>query len=354
MANRPRRHHYVPSFYLAGFTASGSNEDRLFVFDQGQIRSWPSTPENAGHKRDFYAVDLGPDVDPACFESEVLARLEAEFSRVIRRSVESESLPQGRDMDMLLNFVAVMATRTPRIRRLVGQVTDLTVKAMMQSVVTSPEGWQKFRDHLREAGMQNSEDEFEQMREFILSGEYEVDLDQTSHVQKIVELVDAMLPLLGERHWSLGIAAAGMPDLVCSDAPVSLAPTDRFGSGDELHLANHHTLLSIPLTRRAVLLGWYEKRPPVFSVTEFGVLSTNMLTISEAEYVFSNEEDFAYLGSNREMKQKCDLEQSIRCRDGRYEHMKEAVTQWFQSKVASQLAAGLDSKIESDNGDKPA
>lgn len=180
MANRPRRHHYVPSFYLAGFTASGSAEDRLFVFDQGQIRSWPSTPENAGHKRDFYAVDLGPDVDPACFESEVLARLEAEFSRVIRRSIENESLPAGCDMDVLLNFVAVMATRTPRIRRLVGQVTDLVIKATMQSVVASPESWQKFRDHLREAGLQIGEDEFEQMRELIVSGEYEVDLDRTS------------------------------------------------------------------------------------------------------------------------------------------------------------------------------
>ncbi len=354
MANRPRKHHYVQSSYLAGFTATGSKEGCLYVFDQGQIRSWQSTPENAGHNRDFYAVDLGPDVDPACFESEVLARLEGEFSRVIRRSVECESLPQGRDMDVLLNFVAVMATRTPRIRRLVGQVTDLVLKATMQSVVASPESWQNFRDHLREAGLQIGEDEFEQMRELIVSGEYEVDLDRTSHVQKIVELVDAMLPVLAERRWSLGIAASGTPDFVCSDAPVSLAPTDRFGSGDELHLANHHTLLSIPLTRRTVLLGCCEKRPPMFRVTEFGVLSTNSMTISEAKHIFSKEEDFAYLGSDREMKRKSDLERSLRCRDGKYDHMKEAVTQWFQSKVAAQLAANLDSEVESDNGDKPA
>ena len=49
MANRPRKHHYVPAFYLAGFTMSGSDEDRLCVFDQSQIKSWPSSPRNAGH-----------------------------------------------------------------------------------------------------------------------------------------------------------------------------------------------------------------------------------------------------------------------------------------------------------------
>lgn len=55
MAHRPRKHHYLPCFYLAGFTIAGSDCDRLYVFDQQQIKSWPSTPRNAAHERDFYA-----------------------------------------------------------------------------------------------------------------------------------------------------------------------------------------------------------------------------------------------------------------------------------------------------------
>ena len=118
-------------------------------------------------------------------------------------------------------------------------------------------------------------------------------------MQKIVELVNATLPLLAERRWSLGIAAPGVPDFVCSDAPVSGAPTDRFGSGDELHLANQHTLLSMPLTRRAILLGSYEERPSMFCVNEFGVLSMNALTIAEANYIFFGEDDFATSAATR-------------------------------------------------------
>ena len=334
MAERPRKHHYIPNFYLAGFTASGSGQDRLYVFDQEQIRPWPSTPKNSGYQRDFYAVDLGSGVDPASFESDVLARLEAEFSRVVRMSVAEQTLPTGGDFDVLLNFVAVMATRTPRIRRLVGHVTDLVVKSVVQSLVATDEGWQQFRDSSCDAGIHSNDTEADELREFILSGEYAVDLDQTSHVQKIVELVSAMLPVLAQRHWSLGIAAPGVPDFVCSDAPVSLVPTDRFGKKDELHLANPHTILAVPLTRRAALLGSYEERPPVFRVNEFGVLSMNAMTITEARQIFSAEEDFAYLGMDKQTKWKADLEQSLRRRGGKYSHLDEAVTHWFQARMA--------------------
>ena len=83
MAGRPKKHHYLPKFYLAGFTASGEVADRLYVLDQGQVKEWYTTPEKAATEHDFYSVDLGPDQDPAAVEK-ILARLEANFSRVVR------------------------------------------------------------------------------------------------------------------------------------------------------------------------------------------------------------------------------------------------------------------------------
>jgi hypothetical protein len=220
----------------------------------------------------------------------------------------------------------------------------------VQSLIATDEGWQQFRKSGLEAGVQQSDEEAKQMRQFILSGEYDIDLDQTSHVQKIVELVNAMLPLLAQRRWSLGIAAPGVPDFVCSDAPVSGAPTDRFGSADELHLANQHTLLSMPLTRRTVLWGSYEERPSEFCVNEFGVLSMNSMTIAEAKYVFFGEDDFAYLGSDKKLKRRADLEESLRRRKGKYTDLPEAVVRWFQTRMAS----GPGTKATPDDGGTPS
>ena len=350
MANRPRKHHYVPAFYLAGFTVSGLDDARLHVFDQSQIKTWPATPRTTGYARDFYTIDLGPGVDPAGFESGVLARVEGESSPVIRTAIETERLPEGRDFDVLLNFVAVMAVRTPRIRGLVGQVTNLVVKEAVQSLVATDEGWREFQNYCDNAGIRESDDEAEQMRQFILSGEYEVDLDQTSHVQKIVELVNGMLPLLAQRRWSLGIAGPGVPDFVCSDAPVSAAPTNQFGSADTMHLANQHTLLSMPLTHRAVLFGSYEERPSMFRVNEFGVLSMNSMTIAEARYIYFGEDDFAYLGGDKKLKRKVDLEESLRRRKGKYSDLPEAIAHWFQTRMAS----GPGTKATPDEGGKPS
>ena len=133
------------------------------------------------------------------------------------------------------------------------------IKSFVQSLAATDEGWQQFRDFYAE-GVDCSDTEAERMRKFIASGDYTIDLDRTSHVQKIVELVHATLPLLAQRSWSLGIAISEAPDFVCSDAPVSAAPTARFGNQDVLHLGNPNTLLTIPLTRRVVLIGRYEKR----------------------------------------------------------------------------------------------
>jgi len=329
MANRAKKHHYNPKFYLAGFTRSGTQNEPLYVFDQQQIRQWQSTPANSGCENGFYDVDLGTDVDPAIFESQVLARLDGEFARVIRTTVENEALPEGDDFDVLLNFVAVMATRTPRIRRLVGGVTDPVVQSPVKALVSTDDGWQRFLDLCPDLSNEFNDAELQDYRAAILNDEFTVDLNRTSHVQKILELSTAMLPLLAQREWAMGIAPPGMPDFVCSDAPVSAVPPPENG---EWGLRNPEKQVILPLTRRVVLLGSHEQRTPAFQMNELDVLWVNGLTIMEARQVFSMEQEFAYLGSDKKRKSMADLKQSLRQRGGTYSQLDEAVTHWFHAR----------------------
>lgn len=53
----PRRaHHFTPQCWLAGFTDTGRKDGRLFVTDLKRQKQWPTTPPNAGRRRDFYQV----------------------------------------------------------------------------------------------------------------------------------------------------------------------------------------------------------------------------------------------------------------------------------------------------------
>ena len=54
----PRKHHYVPQTYLAGFTDSGENDGRLYVLDKDDGRQWPSNPGDTGCERDFYMLEV--------------------------------------------------------------------------------------------------------------------------------------------------------------------------------------------------------------------------------------------------------------------------------------------------------
>lgn len=335
MESIPRRHHYVPAFHLAQFTIGGGRHDRLFVFDQGQVKSWPSTPDKSGHRRDFYAVDLGPDVNATAFESKVLGTLDGQFSRIVRDIMADQQLPEGEAFDTLLNFVAVSMARLPRTRQLVNHVTNHVVYGEVKSMISTEEGWRKFLAASQGDSNPLSEEEAQEFRQSILDEKFDVELDNTSHVQKIVEVVDEALPLLAERTWSIGFAASSTPDFVCSDAPVSLIPNEHFSQSDEVHLANRNTVLLMPLTRRAAVFGTFEQRPSTFQVNEHGVLSLNVYTILEAKHVFSATEDFAYLGDDGQPKGTADLVQSLSNRSGGYSNLENSLNRWLQNRPIS-------------------
>src|ERR1035438_8058334 len=52
----PRRHHYVPQCWLAGFTDTGEKDGQLWVTDLVRRKQWQASPNNAGHIRDFYRL----------------------------------------------------------------------------------------------------------------------------------------------------------------------------------------------------------------------------------------------------------------------------------------------------------
>jgi len=326
MESPPRRHHYVPAFYLAQFSLEGNRDSRLFVFDQNRLKSWSSTPDGSAHQRDFYAVDLGPDKHPATFEAKVMSEVDGKCSAVVKKVISDMRVPSDEDLGTLLNFVATSMARTPRIRRLVDQVFAHVANEYMKSLVSTDEGWEMFLALSPEARDEFSEAELRKHRQAIIDDSFDIKVDNTSdklnyntwQVQNFLEFVGRALALLAERNWVLGVGADGAPDFVCSDTPVSLAIDEDFSDSDTVHLANKRTTVLMPLSRRAALIGSYKIWPPTFTMSESGVLQLNSLTIIESTHVFSATSEFSYLGSNGQTMGKEDL---VRASEGgTYKH----------------------------------
>ena len=110
-----RSHHYVPEFYIAGFTPSGSRDDFLWVHDRKEKKGWRQRPREVACERDYYRIDVD-GLPPDAIERDVLGKLEDLGAQALARISSEKTVPTGEMLDALIGFVTLLAVRTPRFR----------------------------------------------------------------------------------------------------------------------------------------------------------------------------------------------------------------------------------------------
>lgn len=171
------RAHTVPKFYLAGFVAPESEEDRdpfLWIGSlmTGEIKR--RSPKNISIARGLYDGRGGFVQAGATIEAH-LAKIEADASVAIRRFVatrmgESSPIPAE-----IMRFLAWQAARTPGWMELEQRwVNDLPVELANGTVEPPPEGFEKIQNRMRPMCLEDpktgtrrqvsTEDEFNEYR----------------------------------------------------------------------------------------------------------------------------------------------------------------------------------------------
>ena len=219
MRNIARNHHYVPQFYLRGFLDPNLQGEGLHVIDKINRRHFVSTPRRVAYERDFNRINVP---DHAIDEIERhLAQIEGQAAAVLRDIAQNATLPQNRDMDVLVVFIGILAANNPQIRDSLINIDQEIARQMMQSVVESRE---TYESRLSELGIENPI-EYEIMRAFVESENYTINIeDPDGHYlsRVFVGLYDIVLPFFTNMLWSLVIAENDTSDFICSDRPVFL------------------------------------------------------------------------------------------------------------------------------------
>jgi hypothetical protein len=308
MSKQPRKHHYVPRFYLAGFTSDGTANGTLYVLDKSKQTQWQSTPKDSAHQRDFHAVDLGPNLDPMGVEKR-LAHFEGQQSVVLKQILDSQSLPPDDDQGIgdLMGLVALLAVRVPRIRKTVSDFIDRAEKMALRALFATRTGREQFRQFLEqhkaamppkqraEVERQLKDDsDLSEMAKFVGSDAYAVSYDQTWEVQMMLHMAITIMPLLSLRNWSLWMAAEGTPDLVCSDSPVGLAWAKQTSGLWPPGFGVPGTVVSLPLSKRIGVVGMFEPLPRKLVIGRDEIAAMNAATLMHADQVFSAEPDFVW------------------------------------------------------------
>jgi hypothetical protein len=217
-----RRHHYLPLSYLAGFTDNGTKNSQFFVLDVHTGHSFRTTPNNVAVERDFNRIDIEGQSSDAI--EQALASLEEQAAQAIQNVIELEEFPEDKDYNFIMNLLGLIAVHNPQLRKSFNLSRKEVMNRIADLLVSDKRIWNHHVRKAREAGEEIDDNvRFEDVKRFVEERRYRMGFLTEGNLRVEFRAFDKLLPILGQRIWSLIVAPVDGPEFICSDHPVTLA-----------------------------------------------------------------------------------------------------------------------------------
>lgn len=302
-----RNHHFVPQGYLRGFAnfpPAYPKKAQTFVSDLVQRKSFTTAVRNVAAIRDFNRIEAG-DQHPNALE-EAYGHLEGSAAAAIRRISRTAAF-DGEDKIIVLNLIALLAIRNPRLRENMADFQSRIYKSVAQILIGTREIWESTARRAEaskpaEERRELKPEDYDNVKALIDSDEYDVVTHQNTYISQELNTFETVLRTLMDRKWILQVATSKAGDFITSDHPVVLRNT-RDIPGPFGRAAGHgmrNTILVFPLTRRTALVGQFEGDDGVIPVGASIVAQTNSMLIDNAKaQVYAYDESFQYVKFRR-------------------------------------------------------
>jgi hypothetical protein len=136
------------------------------------------------------------------------------------------SLANVNDRAYLLNFIGLMALRTPRLRATIGDARVHATKITMDLILQSKQSYESHVKRTRDAGSVIPEVSYEDMKGMFEADRFKVEATREYLIQQELGLFNNVLPLIFERGWRLLRAPASSAGFITSDHPFALFWSD--------------------------------------------------------------------------------------------------------------------------------
>jgi hypothetical protein len=133
---------------------------------------------------------------------------------------------------------------------------------------------------------------FEEMKRFIQERNYEIEFFPEGNLRVELNTFDKILPIIGERTWSLIIAPSDGPEFICSDHPITI--NWKSGRKGPIGLGSRESEVFFPLSPRVGFYGTFENPlKEVVHAKQGNVATMNRRLVFNAErHVFSSQKSF--------------------------------------------------------------
>jgi hypothetical protein len=296
MQKPARRHHCLPESYLAGFTATGSVKDPLYVFDIELPDPNPERlrPSQVAVKKDFHRIDW-PNLPIDWLEKQVFAKFENYVAPVIANAVKHKDFVWA-DLDLLLQFAALTAVRIPQMREAGALLLEEDAGMPFEEALTRPESWDLILQWSGDMKMGLGQDE---LRRLLGDPGLRKTRPQYWHFLNTMRTLGDLLELLAKRRRDVYFSPERGPDFICSDNPFSLVHAPPVAPYRTPRLDEPGTVVTFPLHRRAALVGTFGDDNGIVEADAQAVKRINTSTIRSAfRSLYSPGEDFVWLGGD--------------------------------------------------------
>ncbi|MYM92325.1 DUF4238 domain-containing protein [Duganella vulcania] len=310
MASQARNHHWIPQCYLKGFAKSRSKNAQLFVVDAITRASFVTSPRNVASARDFNRVEA-EGVNANDIESRY-ADFEGHAARALLHMDESRQFGDQEDHNLILNLIALLSVRNPRMRESSRRFQEQVIKQIMSLTVANKERYERSLAGAVLAGEVQPDPDvtYESMREFVEGEQYTIEVPTTRHVETELQLVDTVLPLLGGRSWILLRAASGSGGFVTSDHPVALYWTEACDRGPFYSpgFGLKGTEVLFPISHELAMVGTFDGPHGTHDSTPEQVALANGVIIRHGHrQIYARDDRFRYAFAPGEIRKGADL-----------------------------------------------
>lgn len=288
-AKPPVKHHYIPQFYLSNFLESDNKDSQLWVTDLVQCKQWKASPSAIAYQNKLYSLE---NQDCLMFETDAIEKafssIESMAAPVIKQIITTEQLPSGKSYNILMNFIALMISRTPTM---INQRTKPFIEMneiILDTYLSTKEHWKSLNSRIVADGELSPETlngiSYEKMRDFYDSKRYKMDLSQNYKIKQLLQSIDILIPVLAQRKWSLFLSkdiTTTMPQLggfICSDNPVSLISLDPLPPFYSPGFGVLRTEVTMPLSKNTAIVGRFEGKEDVTTISVKGMAAINSRT----------------------------------------------------------------------------
>lgn len=292
-----RQHHYIPQFYLRGFTNSRSKSGKLVVLDAIRRAHYETAVKNVGVERDFNRVEV-PGIAPDALET-AYAGFEGETARSLQ-GIEANLKFEGDESIYALNLAALLAVRHPLMRKQWGDFRAEVARKMLSMVLAEKSRWEATVKRMREAGDPVDESlTYEELKRSWETDGYEISIDRGEHIRTETKVFDTVLRTMVDRKWVMIVADEETGPFVTSDRPVTLMwhkPLEMPAiMRDSPGYGMTNTEVIFPLSQRLALVGNFDGNEGTVHGTRELVATVNSTVIAHARQVFAPKLSFAHL-----------------------------------------------------------